>query len=140
MKKYAVTAAICLTLGACASGPQPARPFEDPAVQKLYNLPTPQYFATLQIAGQVAQNCIRYNYDAAVDAMVNAQRNEEGRGTLSARAFTAQIDAEVEIGKRSFTARHGVDIDAGVDLCPAADAETAENSAIAAVLAPVPGG
>ena len=136
MKRTAIVVT-CLALGACATGPQPARPFEDPAVQKLYNLPTSLYFATLQIAGQVAQNCIRYNYDAAVDAMVNEQRNEEGRGTLSARPFTAQIDAEVDIGKRSFAARHGVDIDAGDDLCPAADAETAEDSALAAVLAPV---
>lgn len=125
-----------LTLAACATGSGAARPFEDPAVQKLYNLPTPQYFATIQLANRVAQNCARYRYDAILDADLNERRNEVGRGTLAARAFTSQIELESDVTTRSFQGKHGVDIN-GSDLCPAADAETLENSALSAMLVPV---
>ncbi len=126
-----------LTLAACATGPSGARPFEDAAVQKLYNLPTPQYYATLKIANQVAQNCARYNYDGGVDLMVNEKRNEVGRGSLSALSLRNSIELETDVSQRSFAAKHGVDLSSGQDLCPAADAETLENSAMAAVLVPV---
>ena len=126
-----------LTLAACATGSGGARPFEDPAVQKLYNLPTPQYYATLKIANQVAQNCVRYRYDSALDLEVNEKRNEVGRGSLSALGLRNQIDLETDVSQRSFNVKHCVDIAAGDDLCPAADAEYAENSAMAAVLVPV---
>ena len=123
-------------LAACASGPEGARAFEDPAVQKLYNLPTPQYYATLEIATKVAQNCARYSYDSAVDLLVNEKRNEVGRGSLTALGLSNQIELERDVSGRSFAGRHGVELDSGADLCPAADAEYQQNSAIAAVLVP----
>ncbi len=126
-----------LTLAACATGPSGARPFEDAAVQKLYNLPTPQYYATLEIASGVAQNCARYSYDPGVQALVNEKRNEVGRGSLSALGLRNSIELETDVSQRSFNAKHGVDLSTGEDLCPAADAETLENSAMAAVLVPV---
>ncbi len=125
-----------LTLAACATGSSAARPFSDPAVQKLYNLPTPQYYATLKIANQVAQNCARYRYDTALDLDVNEKRNEVGRGSLSAIGLRGAIELETDVSERSFTAKHGVEL-TGADLCPAADAEMLENSAMAAVLVPV---
>ena len=124
------------TLAACATGSGAARSFEDPAVQKLFNLPTPQYFATLQLANRVAQNCVRYRYDAVLDAELNERRNEVGRGTLSARTLTTQIELENDVTQRSFQGKHGVELGAD-DLCPAADAETLENSALSAMLVPV---
>ena len=127
-----------LTLAACTgTGPQAARSFEDPAVQKLFNLPTPQYYATLRLANMVTQNCARYSYDSVLDVDVNEKRNEVGRGSLSAIGLRKAIDLESSVSERSFAAKHGVEIDAGVDLCPAADAETLEDSAMAAVLVAV---
>ena len=137
MMMRALTIGAVLTLAACGAGTGGARSFDDPAVQKLYNLPTPQYYATLKIANQVAQNCVRYRYDSALDLEVNERRNEVGRGSLSALGLRNQIDLETDVSQRSFNAKHGVDITAGDDLCPAADAEYAENSAMAAVLVPV---
>ena len=125
-----------LMLAACG-GPQAARSFDDPAVQKLYNLPTPQYYATLKLGSQIAQNCARYTYDSVLDAQINEKRNEVGRGSLSALGLRNAIDLENEITARSFAAKHGVDPAAGDDLCPAADAETLEGSALSAVLIPV---
>ncbi len=137
MMMRALTIGAVLTLAACATGPQGARSFDDPAVQKLYNLPTPQYYATLKIANQVAQSCVRYEYDRVLDLQVNERRNEVGRGSLSALGLRNQIDAETDVSQRSFNAKHGVDLSTGGDLCPAADAEYAENSTMAAVLVPV---
>lgn len=126
-----------LTLAACTSGPQAARSFDDPAVQKLFAMPTAQYFATIQVANQVAQNCARYRYDAVLDAQLNERRNEVGRGTLSAQGLTNQIELENDVAQRSFTAKHGVELGSGADLCPAADAETQEGGALSAMLVPV---
>ncbi|MDX8352329.1 hypothetical protein [Cognatiyoonia sp. IB215182] len=123
-------------LAACSTGSGAARSFEDPAVQQLFNMPTPRYFATLKVANQVAQNCARYRYDAILDAELNERRNEVGRGTLTARPLTAQIEAETDVTQRSFQGKHGVEL-TGADLCPAADAEVLENSALSALLVPV---
>jgi hypothetical protein len=46
------------------------------------------------------------------------------------------LDTEKDVSERSFTAKHNVEM-TGVDLCPAADAEMLENSAISAMLVPV---
>lgn len=135
MKNFVMIGAV-LAVSACASGPQAARPFDDPAVQKLYEMPTPQYYATLKMANLVAQNCVRYTYDAALDLMVNEKRNEVGRGSLAALSLRTAIDLEAEVSQRSFAAKHDVEL-TGDDLCPAADAESLENSAMAAVLIPV---
>ncbi|MEM9787604.1 MAG: hypothetical protein AAFY14_15285 [Pseudomonadota bacterium] len=123
-------------LAACATGSGAGRSFDDPAVQKLFNMPTPLYFATLQVANQVAQNCARYRYDAILDAELNERRNEVGRGTLSAARLRGPIEAETDVAQRSFQAKHGVEL-TGADLCPAADAEVLENSALSAMLIPV---
>jgi hypothetical protein len=123
-----------LTLAAC-SGTGAARSFDDPAVQKLFTMSTPLYYANLQIANRVAQNCARYNYDSALDLELNERRNEVGRGSLSAIGQRSAIETETDISQRSFTAKHGVEI-TGTDLCPAADAETLEGSALSAMLVP----
>jgi len=126
-----------LTLAACATGPQAARSFDDPAVQKLFNLSTPQYYAALALGSQVAQSCPRYTYDSALDFMVNGKRNEMGRGSLSAMGQRAAIELETDVTARSFAAKHGVVLGAGQDLCAAADAETNEGTALSAVLIPI---
>ncbi|MFQ1700550.1 hypothetical protein ACJ5NV_08140 [Loktanella agnita] len=122
-------------LAACETGSGAARSFDDPAVQKLYNLRTPEYFATMQVASVVARNCARYSFDTALEFEVNEKRNEVGRGTLSANGLRDAIDMETDVTQRSFAAKHGVDLTGG-DLCAAADAETAEGSALSALLAP----
>ncbi|WP_439156190.1 hypothetical protein [Yoonia sp.] len=126
-----------LTLAACATGPQAARSFDDPAVQKLFSLPTPQYYATTALASRIAANCARYTYDSVLDVQINQKRNEVGRGSLSAMGLRDAIDVETDVTIRSFAAKHGVDVQAGDDLCPAADAEMLEASALSAVLIPV---
>lgn len=126
-----------LTLTACAMGPQAARNFDDAAVQKLYNLPTAQYYATLKLGSEIAQNCVRYTYDSVLDVQVNEKRNEVGRGSLSAMGLRDAIEVETDVTKRSFAAKHSVDVDGGDDLCPAADAEMQEGTALSAVLIPV---
>lgn len=136
MKTRGVVLGAALTLAACATGSNAARPFEDPAVQKLYNLSTPLYYATIKLANDVAQNCARYRYDAVLDAQLNEKRNEVGRGSLSAIPLRLAIETETAVSERSFMAKHGVEL-TGADLCPAADAETLEGTALSALLVPV---
>jgi len=125
----ALTLAACTTTGA-------ARSFDDPVVQKLFSQSTPAYYANLTLATQIAQSCARYDYDAALDFQLNEARNEVGRGSLSAIAQRDAIDIESDVAKRSFQARHGVEVGANV-LCAAGDAETLEGSALSALLIPV---
>ena len=122
-----------LGLAACTTGA--ARSFDDPAVQKLFTSSTPVYYATLGLATQVAQNCARYTYDAALDAELNEARNEVGRGSLAANAQRNAIELESDVAARSFQAKHAVSLD-GEDLCAAGDAETLEGSALSALLIP----
>ena len=124
-----------LTLAACSTGSNAARPFDDPAVQKLYTMSTPLYFATLKIANDVARNCDGYRYDAALDAELNERSNEMGRGTLSAIPLRLAIETETSVSERSFEAKHGVEL-AGGDLCAAATAEVLEGTALSALLVP----
>ena len=125
-----------LGLAACTTGSGAARPFEDTAVQKLYNQTIPEYYATLKVANVVATNCAAYRYDAALDAMLNEKRNEVGRGSLAAHSLRLAIETETEIAERSFGAKHDVEL-LGGDLCPAADSETLEGTALSALLVPV---
>ena len=125
-----------LTLAACATGSGAARSLDDPAVQQLDAMSIPRYYATVGIASQIAQNCARYRYDAVLDAELNEKRNAEGRGSLSAIGLRNAIDTEKDVSERSFAAKHAVEL-SGADLCPAADAETLENSALSAMLVPV---
>jgi hypothetical protein len=123
-----------LTLAACST-PGAVRSFDDPAVQKLFSQSTPLYYADLSLATQIAQSCARYSYDAALDFQLNEARNEVGRGSLSAISQRDAIDIESDVAKRSFEARHGVEV--GVDdLCAAGDAEALEGSALSALLIP----
>lgn len=124
-----------LGLAACA-GTGAARSMDDPAVQKLFTMSTPMYYANISLAARVAQNCNRYTYDAALDQILNEARNEVGRGSLAANAQRAAIELETDVSKRSFAAKHDVDVDLD-DLCAAGDAETLEGSAISAMLIPV---
>lgn len=124
-----------LALAAC-SATGAARSFSDPAVQKLFTQSTPLYYADLSLANQISQSCARYNYDAALDSELNEARNEVGRGSLSAISQRDAIDVETDVSKRSFEARHGVQIGTD-DLCAAGDAETLEGSALSALLIPV---
>ena len=124
----ALALAACSTTGA-------ARSFDDPAVQKLFNMSTPQYYANLTLANRIAQNCARYSYDAALDSSLNEARNEVGRGSLSANSQRAGIELETDVSQRSFEVKHGVDITSD-DLCAAGDAEVLEGSAISAMLIP----
>ncbi|MGJ8588058.1 MAG: hypothetical protein ACSHXW_07875 [Yoonia sp.] len=123
----ALALAACTTVG--------ARSFDDPAVQKLFNMSTPQYYANLTLANRIAQNCARYSYDAALDSSLNEARNEVGRGSLSANSQRAGIELETDVSQRSFEVKHGVDITSD-DLCAAGDAEVLEGSAISAMLIP----
>ncbi|KQB98357.1 hypothetical protein AL073_05660 [Loktanella sp. 1ANDIMAR09] len=121
-----------LTLAACATG---GRNLDDPAVQKLFNMSTPQYYASLTLANRIAQNCARYTYDAALDSALNEARNEVGRGSLAANSQRAGIELETDVSQRSFQVKHGVDITSD-DLCAAGDAEVLEGSGISALLIP----
>jgi hypothetical protein len=125
-----------LTLAACATGSGPVRSFDDPGVQRLFALSTPEYYATLTLATRVAQNCARYRYDAELDSLLNERRNEVGRGSLSAISQRAGIELETDVAQRSFAAKHGVEMQ-GMDLCAAADAEVLEGTALSAMLVPV---
>ncbi len=122
-----------LTLAACTTGG--ARSLEDPAVQKLFNMSTPEYYANLTLANRVAQNCTRYSYDAALDQALNDARNEVGRGSLAANSQRAGIELETDVSRRSFEVKHNVDVTSD-DLCAAGDAEVLEGSAISALLIP----
>lgn len=133
----AIMTGAAFTLAACATGPQSARSFDDPAVQKLFTMTTPQYYATMQLGSQIAQNCARYTFDSALEPVVNEKRNEVGRGSLSASALRDAIELETSVTTRSFAAKHALDPALTGDLCPAADAEILEGSALSAVLIPV---
>lgn len=122
-----------LALAACATGS--ARSFDDPAVQKLFVMSTPEYYAKLTLANRVAQNCARYTYDAALDSSLNEARNEVGRGSLAAISQRDGIELETEVSQRSFEVKHGVDVTSD-DLCAAGDAEVLEGSGLSAMLIP----
>lgn len=134
MIKQGMMLGAVLGLSACL-GNGAARSFDDPAVQRLFQQSTPEYYASLTLAQRVAQACGRYGYDAALDAQLNDARNEVGRGSLSAFGLRNAIELETDVARRSFEVKHGVTIDAG-DLCAAGDAETLEGSAISALLIP----
>ena len=134
MKKGLVLGAV-LGLSACLQQGA-ARSFDDPAVQQLFTMSTPMYYANLTVANAVAQNCSRYRYDAALDSTLNEARNEMGRGSLAANALRDAIELETDVSRRSFEAKHGVALTGG-DLCAAGDAETLEGSALSALLIPV---
>jgi hypothetical protein len=136
MIKRGILLGAALSLAACATGSGAARPFDDPAVQKLYTMSTPLYYATLKVATDVARNCDGYRLDAALDAELNEKRNEMGRGSLSAHPLRLAIETETDVSERSFEAKHGVLL-TGADLCPAAAAETLEGTALSALLVPV---
>ena len=122
-----------LTVAACTTGG--ARSFDDPAVQQLFTMSTPQYSANLALASQVAQSCARFRYDAALDAELNEARNEVGRGSLSAISQRNAIELETDVSRRSFSAKHDVDL-ATDDLCAAGDAEVLEGTGLSAMLIP----
>lgn len=123
-----------LALAACSTGGA-ARSFDDTAVQKLFLMSTPEYYANLSLANQVAQRCTRYRYDAALDSSLNEVRNEVGRGSLSANSQRVGIDLETDVSQRSFSVKHDVDLTSS-DLCAAGDAEVLEGSGISAMLVP----
>ena len=133
MMKRGLIFGAALILAACTTGG--ARSFDDPAVQKLFNMSTPQYYANLTLANRIAQNCSRYSYDTALDLALNEARNEVGRGSLSANSQRAGIELETDVSQRSFEVKHDVDL-ASDDLCAAGDAEVLEGSAISALLIP----
>lgn len=112
------------------------RSFDDPAVQELFTMASTQYYANLTLANAVAMNCARYEYDADLDEALNEARNEFGRGSLSAFGLREAIEVETDVSKRSFEARHGVDVGTD-DLCSAGDAEVLEGTALSAMLVPV---
>jgi hypothetical protein len=123
-----------LTLAACVQNGA-ARSFDDPAVQQLFTMSTPQYYANLSLANAVSQSCARYGYDAALDQMLNEARNEVGRGSLAANGLRNAIDVERDVSERSFKVKHGLELD-GSDLCSAGDAEMLEGSPLSAMLIP----
>lgn len=123
-----------LGLAACETGP--ARSFDDPAVQKLFTMSTPEYYATLTLAQRVTQGCDAYNYDAALDLQLNEARNEVGRGSLAALSQRNAIELETDVAKRSFEVKHSVNVSTD-NLCAAGDAEVLEGTALSAMLIPV---
>ncbi|MBQ2260454.1 MAG: hypothetical protein II336_03695 [Loktanella sp.] len=125
-----------LVLAACATGSGPQRALDDPAVQRLLALPVPEYFATLDIAADVARNCTRYRYDAELESVLNSLRNANDAGSLVATSQRDVITLETDVRQRSFLARHAL-TGFNADLCPAADAEALQGSAISALLVPV---
>lgn len=127
---------LALALSACATGSGPERTIDDPAVQRLLALPVPEYFATLSITADIARNCARYRYDAELDSALNRLRNANGSGTLAAAGLRNAILLETDVAERSFAARHGL-MRFGGDLCPAADAEVLQSTAISALLVPL---
>jgi len=122
-----------LGLAACAEG---GLNFDDPAVQQLFTMSTPQYYANQSIANQIAQGCATYAYDTGLDAQLNEARNEVGRGSLGAASQRDAIDLETDVAERSFQAKHDVALGSD-DLCAAGDAEKLEGSALSALLIPV---
>ncbi|MEM8538215.1 MAG: hypothetical protein AAGF56_10175 [Pseudomonadota bacterium] len=131
MKRGLISVAALAIAGCAAEGLN----LDDPAVQRLFTMSTPQYYATQAIANQVAQGCSRFTYDTGLDAQLNEARNEVGRGSLGANSQRDAIDLETDVSRRSFQAKH--DIEFGTDdLCAAADAEILEGSALSAFLVP----
>ena len=128
--------ALSFGLTACETAPKAARSFSDPAVQKLYMLPVPDYYGTIRLAKQVAQACPRYRFDQAQDFQVNEKRNAEGRGSVAALSQGGAIDVMADVLKREFQAKY--DVVVGQDnLCAAADQDYAKNTALASLLVPV---
>lgn len=127
--------ALCVGLTACDSNSRPARSFSDPAVQKLYALPVPDYAGTARLAQQIAQSCPRYRFDSGLYSKVNEKRNKEGRGSTAAKTQSGGVDVMTSVLTREFQSDYGVTVGQS-DVCAAADQESAKNTALAALLAP----
>ncbi|SFS06746.1 hypothetical protein [Yoonia litorea] len=134
MMKQGLALVAALGLAACETGT--SRSFDDPAVQQLYTMSVPEYYAALTLAQRVAQGCDRYVYDSALDADLNDARNEMGRGSLSALGLRNAIELETDVARRSFEVKHNVNVRTD-NLCNAGDAETLEGTALSAMLVPV---
>ena len=133
MKQGLIIGAAVLGLAACEQGSM--RSMDDPAVQQLFTMSTPEYYATLTLAQRVAQGCEHYDYDTALDVDLNDARNEVGRGSLSAFGLRNAIELETDVAKRSFEVKHGVDVSTD-NLCSAGDAESLEGTPLSAMLIP----
>ncbi|MEP2030082.1 MAG: hypothetical protein ABJI96_15380 [Paracoccaceae bacterium] len=127
--------AFCAGLAACDANSRPARSLSDPAVQKLYALPLPDYAGTARLAQQIGKSCPRYRFDSGLYSKVNEKRNKEGRGSTAARTQSGGVDVMTSVLTREFQSDYGVTVGQS-DLCTAADQEAAKNTALAALLAP----
>lgn len=127
--------ALCVGLAACDANSRPARAFSDPAVQKLYSQPVPDYAGTARLAQQITGSCPRYRFDTAVYSNVNKKRNAEGRGSTAAKTQSGGVDVMTSVLAREFQATYGVTVGQS-DLCAAADQESTKNTALASLLAP----
>ncbi|WP_333715190.1 hypothetical protein [Yoonia sp.] len=134
MKQGLSVGAAVLALAACERGS--SLDLNEPAVQRLYTMSVPEYYATLTLAQRVAQGCAQYAYDTGLDTQLNDARNEVGRGSLSAFGLRNAIELETDVTRRSFEVKHAVDVSAD-DLCAAGDAEVLEGSPLAAMLIPI---
>ncbi|MEP3637855.1 MAG: hypothetical protein ABJN14_11410 [Paracoccaceae bacterium] len=136
MKVYFGLLAMFVAATGCSSGlPPPARDFDDQAVLRLFAQPIPEYYANLRLARNIAASCNRYRYDQSLDLQISERRNQEGRGSLAALRERSSIDAMTDIRTREFRAKYGVAPGEG-DVCDAADQETAQETALSAVLVP----
>ena len=123
MKRVAVIAIFALT--ACASEPQ-VRELSDASINNLMAQPIPQFFASLRVANQLAEDCPNVAYDAQV---AQAVTDAKTRSNFDAIQNAAAIEVESDIAWRSLNARFD-----GLNACDAARGEIERQSAISAVL------
>ena len=137
MKSYLGLLAIVVAVAGCSDSlPPPARDFDDQAVLRLFAEPIPEYYANLRLARDIAASCDRYRFDQSLELQISERRNQEGRGSVAALRERVSIDVMTDIRTRELRAKYGVAPGEG-DVCGLADQETAEETALSAVLVPV---
>lgn len=137
MRRFALSFAALAALSACASGPDPARSLTDPVVQRLYALPTAEFYAHFEVAAQIAAACGRYRYDTALQEVLTRSRiAQEGPGSLQKARDGIVLYSDVLM--REFQARHNAAIGRD-DVCAGADAEYAAGTPLSAALVPTRG-
>jgi hypothetical protein len=109
----------------------------DKAESTLLNSEIPDFHADMRLARSLARFCPRYGFDEPLYSNMLAKRHAIGRGLIAADRQMAAIDAMTEVRLSEFFKTYGV-LPGDGDVCPAADAEMENETALSALL--VPGG
>lgn len=94
-----------LALLAACGGVPPG--LNDPRSAQLLAMPEPQFVANRVVSLDLTNDCTSYDWNAALDIALNANRAQIGTGPLSPQALADASNVEVNVLRRSLSERYG---------------------------------